>query len=299
MKNKLCKITLIVLLGISSAAHAEDYYKEVKKSISVNSNVRFDVDVSFADMNITTWDQPQMEILVKMDVVAKNEQRANEMFESIGVNISEGKDLVGLIVSGGNFNCNSGGKNAESYQIHIEVKMPIAALLDGKCSFGDVRISDMKGACQLNIEYGSFSANGLWSYENDVRNAFGDAKVNGTNGGEFTNEYGQLEIGKLQGNAEIHSSFGDMEIDHVTKDCKNLELKVEYADADINIASDAGFRVEATSSYGDIDMPDAFKKTSSESDYTSKEVKGTIGNGEGRMEVDCDFGDVEINVIVG
>jgi hypothetical protein len=299
MKNKLCKIAVLAMLVISSSAHAEDYYKEVKKNFSVNNNVRFDVDVSFADLNIQTWDQAQMEIIVKMDVVAKNEERANEMFESISVNISEGSDLVGLVVSGGNWNCNSNGKNSESYQIHIEVKMPLNAILDGKCSFGDVQISDMKGACELNIEYGNFRANGLWSYENDVRNAFGDAKINGTNGGEFRNEYGQLEIGKLQGNAEIHSSFGDMEIDRVTKECKNLELKVEYADADVNIAGDAGFRVEANSSYGDIDMPDAFKKTSSESDYTSKEVKGTIGNGEGRLEVDCDFGDVEINVIVG
>jgi hypothetical protein len=296
MRNKLLNTLLALLLSTSVFAVDEAYYKEVRRSVNVNSNVRFNIDINFADITVNTWEQNSIEIVVKMDVTARDESRANELFEAFDVNITEGKDVTSLTVNAGNGGCNNNGKNSENYKVTVEVKMPLSAVLDGRCAFGDMTISDMKGACELNIEYGDLRANGLWSYENDIRIAFGSAKINGSNGGEFQNEYGDLDIGLLQGNSEIHSSFGDLEIDRVTKECKDLEVKVEYADADINFAQNAGFRFEANSSYGDIDLPDSFKKTTVESDYTSKEIKGSFGSGEGKLEIECDFGDVDIDI---
>ena len=297
MKNKLHSLLTLVVFGITLNISAEDFYKEIKRNFNVRSNVRLNIDINFANINIQTWDQNTIDIVVKMDVAAKDQSRANELFDAIDVNINEGMDLASLSVSAGNSGCNSNnGRSTESSNVRVEVHMPMNAILDGKCAFGDINITDMKGACELNVEYGDLRVNGLWSYENDVHNSFGDARINGTNGGDFHNEYGKLNIGLLQGNAEIKSSFGDMDIDKVSKQCKNLEIDVEYADADINLDSDAGFRFEANSSYGDIDLPDTAKKTSSENDYTSKEIKGTIGNGEGRLDIECDFGDVEIDI---
>lgn len=287
-------LIMVMILAGSCAMSAVEYYKEVRKSISVNKNVRLNADLSFADFNVQTWEQPTMEIVVKMDVNAKSQDRANEMFERFKLEITESQDLVGLTIGAGNWSCD--GKNSESYQVIVDLKMPLDAVLDGKVAFGDVVISDMRGACELNLEYGDAKINGLWSYENDFRVAFGDADINGTNGGDFRNEYGSLEIGLLQGNAEIHSSFGDLEIDKVAKECKDLEIKVEYADAEIDLASDAGFRFEANSSYGDIDLPSSAKRTVVKEDYTAKEVQGTIGQGAGKLEVECDFGDVDIDI---
>ncbi len=296
-KNYRPKLLLLAFLLTSLFVNAEVYYKEVRKNISVNNNVQLVLDVNFADVTIQTWDQSQMEIVVKMDVMAKSEERANEMFDSFQVDVAEGKELVSLSVGAGNWSCNSNKKNTESYTVKVEVKMPLKAVLDGKCAFGDLRVGDMQGACLVEVEYGDMHINGLWSYENDLRIAFGNAYINGTNGGDFTNEYGSLEIVLLQGNSEIESSFGDLDLKRVAKECKDLEVKVQYADADIHLASDAGFRFEANSSYGDIDLPSGAKKSSVESDYTNKDVKGTIGNGEGKLDVECDFGDIDIDII--
>ncbi len=296
-KNYRPSIVLLALMLTGFVIHAEEYYKEVRKNFAVNNNVQLVLDINFADITIQTWDQSQMEIIVKMDVTAKSEERANEMFDSFQVDIAEGKELVSLSVGAGNWSCNSNKKNTESYTVKVEVKMPLKAVLDGKCAFGDLRIGDMQGACLVDVEYGDMHINGLWSYENDLNIGFGNAYINGTNGGDFKNEYGSLDITLLQGNAEIESSFGDLELRRVAKECKDLEIKVQYADADIHLARDAGFRFEANSSYGDIDLPSEAKKSSSESDYTSKQVKGTIGNGEGKLDVECDFGDIEIDII--
>jgi|JI7StandDraft_1071085.scaffolds.fasta_scaffold142161_2 hypothetical protein len=297
LKNYHLSFSVIALVLLSGWMHAEVYYKEVRKSIPVNSDAKLELDVNFADVHIETTNQSQMEIVVKMDVTARDEKRADEMFDNFQVNISESRELVVLSVGTGSWSCNSKGKNSESYTVHVEVKMPLKAVLDGKCAFGDLRIGDMQGACLVNVEYGEMHVNGLWSYENDLKIAFGNAYITGTNGGNFENEYGSLDITLLQGNAEIESSFGDLEIRRVAKECKDLEVKIQYADADIHLALDAGFRFEANSSYGDIDLPSQAKKTFSESDYTNKQMKGTIGNGEGKLDVECDFGDIEIDVI--
>lgn len=286
----LCQVLFVVANNDGTA-----YYKEIKKNFQANNNVRLDLDISFADCQIKTWDQNVVDIVVKLNVTAGSQARANEMFDAFSVNINEGRENASIEVNGGYNSCGS-KKNNENYQITVEIKMPSKAVIDGHSSFGDMNIGDMQGACLINHEYGSLNINGLWSYENDIRIAFGDASINGTNGGDFRNEYGKLRIRVLQGNADVRSSFGDLEIDLVRKECKNLEVKVEYADAEIELASDAGFRFEANASYGDIDLPSSAKKSSVESDYVSKEVRGTIGNGEGKLELECDFGDIDVDI---
>jgi hypothetical protein len=295
-KNFLLKTKVLFLfLFLALWAKAEEtYYKEIRRNLTVNENVLLDLDIHFANVDIKTAQGNQLEIVVKMDVSAKNEDRANEMFGSFMVNISEGSDRVGVSVGGGKWSCNS--KNSESYQIRVEMIMPLNAVLDGVCTFGDVNIGDMMGACLLNLEYGSARINGLWSYSNDFRVAFGDASINGTNGGFYRNEYGALKLGLLQGNAEIKSSFGDLDISKVAKECKDLEVKVEYADAEIEIAPDAGFRINAESSYGDVELPSSIKTTLIKEDFSGKRIQGTIGSGDGKMDIECDFGDLDVEI---
>lgn len=287
-------LALLLLFSAASVMHAEVYYKEIRKSIKVNNSVRLDMNIDYADVNIVTWDQGQMEIVVKQNVESKTESRANEIFESMKVNVTESPDLVGLEVSLGNYNC--GGKT-ESYTIQVEIKMPITATLDGDIAFGNLTIADLKGPCEIKVEYGNINAQSLASSNNDLEVAFGNANIKTTNGGDFENQYGNLEIKKLTGNAEIKSAFGNLEVDLVTKETKSLEIDIQYGDADIELASDYACNFEIRSSYGDIDMPSGAKTTKSESDYTSKRLIGTFGNGgSGRLEINNDFGNVEIDI---
>ena len=117
MKNSpfLKAIALLFIFSSACVANAEVYYKEIRKSVKVNSTVRLDMDIDYADVNITTWDQGTIEIIVKQNVDSKSESRANEIFENMRVNVIEGTDLVGLEVSMGNYSCS--GKT-ESYSIH-------------------------------------------------------------------------------------------------------------------------------------------------------------------------------------
>ncbi|MFM9984863.1 MAG: DUF4097 family beta strand repeat-containing protein [Flavobacteriales bacterium] len=296
MKNSpfLKSIALVILISAASVVQAEVYYKEIRKSVKVNSTVRLDMDIDYADVNIVTWDQGTIEIVVKQNVDSKSENRANEIFENMRVNVTESADLVGLEVSMGSYSCS--GKT-ESYSIHVEIKMPAAGTVDGDISFGNIYISDLKGPFEAKVEYGNISAQNLFSSNNDLEVAFGNADIKNTNGGDFENQYGNLEIKKLSGSAEIKSEFGNLEIDLVSKEVKTLEVTIQYGDADIELASDFSCSFEINSSYGDIEMPSTVKTTKSESDYTNKKLSGTIGNGgSSRLEINNDFGNVEVDI---
>jgi hypothetical protein len=290
----LKSFALLIFISATTIVHAEVYYKEIRKSVKVNSTARLDMDIDYADVNITTWDQGTIEIIVKQNVDSKSESRANEIFENMKVNVTEGTDLVSLQVSMGSYSC--GGKT-ESYSIHVEIKMPAAGTVDGDISFGNIAISDLKGPFEAKVEYGNITAQNLYSNNNDLEVAFGNADIKNTNGGDFENQYGNLEIKKLNGSAEIKSEFGNLEIDLVSKEVKSLELTIQYGDAEIELASDFSCSYEINSSYGDIDMPSSAKTIKSESDYTNKSLTGTIGNGgSNRLEINNDFGNVEIDI---
>ncbi len=298
MKHNLFPKTTfsLLLLLICGSIHAEDFYKETRKSINVTNKVILDLDINYADVIVQTWDQPQMEIIVKLNVIAKSEERANEIFESVLVKIVESESLVGLSVSLGNYSC-SGWKN-ESYTVTVEVKMPDTGSIDGNVSFANINISDLKGACELHVEYGDLRANSLQSNDNDIEIAFGNATIQSCGGGEFENEYGNLEIKKLSGNAEIKSGFGDLELDYVGHQVQILQVNIEYGNAEINLATDASFNIDIQSNYSDIDLPDGVKKIKTEAqDYTSKHIVASVGSGAGgALKIECDFGNVDIDL---
>ena len=76
-------LALFIAVAISAFAYAdtEVYSKEFKKSYTVNSNVTFELNTSFGEANIETWDQNKIEIFVKVEVESKSEEKANRIFD--------------------------------------------------------------------------------------------------------------------------------------------------------------------------------------------------------------------------
>jgi Putative adhesin len=295
MLRKIFALLFIFSVGLSHAS--EVYYQEVRKTATVNADFLFNLDINFADVNIQTWDKNQVDVVVKIDVSASSEKRANELINGIIVNFSGESAQVNLSVTLGNSSCNN--KGSESTKVIVEIKMPPGGTLDGKCSFGDFAVTSLNGPCKMTVEYGEFKATNLNSKDNDLKVQFGGCTIQNTNGGDFRIEYGDMDVKKLNGNGDFDAAFGDLEIDLVTNAVKRLDIDMEYGDAEISLARDASFTFSAKSDYGDVDLPDNSKKTSVEKDYTSKNVKGTIGSGgSATLNIKCSFGDVEIDMDV-
>ena len=287
-----CNLLFLSLLAPTISMQAlEEFSKEYRKSHQVNPDCLIQLDLSFAEVVVTTWDSPQVDIFVKIVTDAKSQERADQIFDKIEVEFGATASKVEFNVNAGSMNCN---KN-ENFTIKVEMKVPAKSTLAGHAGFGEVTISDMIGPCKLRVEYGSLNANSLASTSNNLIVQFGEAKITSAGGGQFSSEYGSVKLGTLKSDATFKTSFGDVKVDQVLAECKNLNVEAEYGDVTMTLASGCAYQVDADCDYGDIEMPSSFHKTTQESDFSGKHVTGTIGTGAtGNLRIQCDFGDVSI-----
>lgn len=289
MKATYNFLLALFFVGIASLANAknegQDFYKEVRKSFAVNANVILDMDINFGNVTATSWDQNVMEILVKMNVNVKSEKRAEDIFR--GVDIAESSSAPRVRVNPGNSN----GKN-ESYDIYVEIKMPRSTSFTGSITFGNFAINSVSGSVKVDVQYGNVSITEALSNDNDIDVQFGNMIVDVCNGGHLTEQYGNIRVGKAKGNLKIQTDFGNVEVRGFTKECKKLDIDCSYGNIEVD-SNGVGIRVEAEVSYGDIDV-DAGKININKEDF-SQNAEGSIGDGNTELELECSFGNIEVN----
>lgn len=293
MLYKILFTTAFLASTIVSFAHKEkenETTKDINKSFKVSDKVVVKMDINFADVSITTWDQPQVDVDIKLRSEASSQSRAEEIMDKIEVKIDGSENLVNIHVELQNTNC----KNNEQFDIDVNIKMPANGSLEGQTSFGDLNLTSLKGACKLHIQYGDFEAIGLSSGANNVKVSFGNFNVQNYGGGELTNEYSQVEIDQLSGNCNIKASFGNVDIDLLSAACRDLTIEVEYGNAELKLSPGASYNLEALAEYGNVDFPEGAKTTFVEKDYSGEHYKGTIGSGGGgTINITAAFGNVE------
>jgi hypothetical protein len=272
------------------SASLDQYPKEIRKSFSVNKDVLFRCDVDFSNVVVTTWDQSTVEVVVVVNINAKSEERANEMFEKIKVDLDGGGSQVSMKVNVDNLNC----KNNENWSMDATVKMPATGSIDGHVDFGDLTISDLAGNLNINLQYGNLVAGKLSGSNNAVELAFGDAKVGRWSGGGMKAQYGNVVIAELNGNINLNLAFGDAKIEQLQSACKSLAAELEYGDLVIDLGASVGVAFDIESSYGDVNIPNSAVVTLKEKDYTSSHKVGTIGSGATKLKLISSFGDVAI-----
>lgn len=292
MNSKLLRNTLLVfLLAVSGVVHAkEEFYKEIKKVINVSQTATLDMDLSFANVNVTTGDFNQMEIIVKMDLNVRSEEKANRIFN--GVRIEESTDYVKLIIkeNGGEMNC----RGNEYININVEVKMPLTCRLAGNVGFGNVNVSGLGGEMHLNVDYGNLSAGNLTASTNKITVDFGNLETQQFNGGLVKVSYGNVDIALMNGNSTIESDFGNVDVRRVTARVQQVTIEVSYGNAEVVLDKDCSFNIDADSEFGEIELPRSVKTTTSKSDYTSKEVKAAVGSGSGQFQAHVEFGNLTV-----
>lgn len=287
-------LALFIAVAISAFAYAdtEVYSKEFKKSYTVNSNVTFELNTSFGEANIETWDQNKIEIFVKVEVESKSEEKANRIFDKIDVKIIESSNHVELKT---NVDVDS---NGDDWSIDILVKMPRSGNLDANHAFGELTIQEILGKCEIDLSYGELEASNLPHADNDVKVAFGDGEIEQLGGGEIKVEFGNLEIERITGDADLSCNYGDLEIDHISSTCKNLKIQNDFGSVSIELDSGANYEIDAYASFGDVSLPSGAKISSEKEDFTSKSIKARIGSGgsPGLITVRCSFGDADIDL---
>lgn len=229
-----------MLLLMSSVGFATEYTKSTKKSFDVKPGVLLEIKAEFGDIKAYNWDKQQISIEATITVDASSQDKADDRFERINLEIEGGKDLVSIISS-----IESGFFSKASNNISIDflIYYPSDSRLKLNQEFGSAFFEDIKGATDIDMEYGNFNANNLSSTENQIEISFGSFQVSKVTKANIEIDYGGCEIEEVN-ELNLRTSFsGNVNIEKVG----NLLIKSSYDKVSIGAAKNISGSTQFTS----------------------------------------------------
>jgi len=313
--KSIAALTFVLFLGLQVfAGGLEEYKKEYHESYNVNSDVILNVSNKYGFVKIVTGETDQVTIDVKITVEAKNQEKAQKVFNQIIIDISGSESEVSAITTIKN------NSKFKELSIDYTITMPVSGNLKATNKFGSFYLNEINGSSKIYVAYGSADIGNLNSKTNDLTVKFGSGKVkyahylnyttqysaakvgrakllnlNNQYGGvdvgevgrmEFTNAYGDADLGTIV-ELKIKTKFGDVDVEGVIS---KLELETQYGDVDIDFISKDFSLVNIKGSFGDVDI--AFE-TGSNFELDTKASFGDISIPSGTVSVVSDDGNSE------
>lgn len=172
----------------------------------------------------------------------------------------------------------------EAYQLHNSANLVtgngnidadgIEGDLYAKTSFGSLDLKNIKGNVTAQDSNGAVTASAI----------SGDAQVNTSFGGVVLNGVG--------GRVRVDNQNGAIEVTaESTNACQDISLKTSFSHVIVRVPSNAGYRVNARTSFGKISSELPVTSTGT---LGSDVLNGTIGNGACTLELANTNGSIEI-----
>jgi hypothetical protein len=147
------------LLVAPTFLRADEFSKASEYSVRMFSFGTLTIDTRMGDIQVEGWDEPRLEVKAEKVVQAKNEQKAQPLYELVQVAV-EGKDKQVLLRTlypprrlWRPF------RDESKLSVNFRIRMPYDANLVLKCVDGDVRVNGLVGKQEIHVNYGDVEIN--------------------------------------------------------------------------------------------------------------------------------------------
>ena len=256
--NTLTSSVLIASLFLLSwiPLIAQDFSKTYQGKYDVDKGAIMVIKSKFGDIKCQAWDENSVSIDVTINVEASSQERANKVFDKIGVELSGTRTKVTGVTTIDNIN------NGD-FSIDYDIRFPRWITVDLDNQFGDILLDETDGQARINLEYGAMEAVAFNSTLNDVTLKFSDAEVGFMKAGDVNIEYGEWDMEGTE-NLKLYSRFSEINVDKAASlnlDSQYDEITIgeageiiaicRFSELDIEkISGDFDFDIE----YGEIDV---------------------------------------------
>jgi len=252
--------------------------------------------VSISNVNgsieVKSWTENKIEILIKEKVKADNEAEAKEIADEIKfVGERNGSELI-IKLDFGRFKDDK--KRHNKYSSSLEVKLPARLSLNLDTVNGSITTPHMAGDLNLDTTNGSIKTKGT----------DGDAVLDTTNG--------SIKIGKVGGSVNADTTNGSITLYDVSGAIKadttngsiiaiipgklagDVDLSCTNGSIELQVGPNSNFEIKAETSIGRVNnyLPsNRFK-----GDYNKKHtyLRGTLGSGGYKVNLDATIGSITI-----
>ncbi|HKW87271.1 MAG TPA: DUF4097 family beta strand repeat-containing protein [Candidatus Acidoferrales bacterium] len=160
-----------------------------------------------------------------------------------------------------------------------------------KTGSGTVELSDIAGEVEATAGSGDITLNHV---QRAARVHTGSGNITVDNPGESASIVagsGDIQVSNPSGDLRVHTGSGEIDINGSPSASAFWEIQSGSGDVTLDVSSSSNFRFYAHSSDGSIDTSIPINITEKTS---SRELRGTVGSGQARVEVETSSGDIRI-----
>ncbi|MDP4148329.1 MAG: hypothetical protein Q8927_17140 [Bacteroidota bacterium] len=315
----LSMMLLLVLPAFGKATGDGDEVKKKKtinKSYTVTAEDKLDIDNSFGDVVVSTWDKNEITVDIEIGANASTDEKAQSILDKIQVKDSHDGHVISFKTKvedkgdkwdkedreEGRNRHRHGDNDGEnkSFYINYTVHMPAVNPLNLMNSFGKIIVPDMRGEVTLISKFGGLEA-GKLSKVNTIDVQFGKAKIGEVNDGKLVFKFDQgTEIGKVNGNVKISSEFSHNVKFNVSDEIKELGVFESYSNIRLVVTKQLSADFEVHTSFGsfhnnsDFGISEEKEGNDEYGPHFDKDFAGKAGDGRAKIRIKSSFGSVNL-----
>jgi len=274
MKTALLYKAFIALLFIPSLVlaynndlngkHTKE--KKVHKEFNVNSDATLEIDNSYGNIDIVTWNENRIVIDVTITTNGNNLEKVEKKLDDINIVFSTTSNRV---VAKTHFSKSKSfwnwGNSNVSMKINYVVKMPMSNNVELENDYGSINLDKLEGRAIIDCDYGKITTKELMADNNVLtfdytKNSYFDYIKSGT----INADYSSYTVGKTN----------------------DLDIETDYTKSIIEIAEDVTYNCD----YGSLTVEKA-NNIKGDSDYLTLRIGEVYKN----VSVTADFGSMKIN----
>ncbi|MGK0366817.1 MAG: hypothetical protein ACI85O_003893 [Saprospiraceae bacterium] len=287
----------------------QEYTKSIKKDFGIFANGTVSLFNKYGKMDIKTWDKNRVKVDIRITVNSSSESDAQEVFDRITFDFSNGGDFVKAETQIASKNSSWwsgwGDDNETDFNIDYEVYMPPTATLDLSNKYGDVYVAELARNANINVKYGNFRLDGVGEnlnvtlgYGNGtvVKAARTEAKISYSKfrmqeGGDvnFDTKYSKIGIDKAS-DIRVNSSYDTYDIGRV----RDYHSTGKYDNVSIGTAEN----ITAVSKYTDFAVGSVKNSADFDLTYGGARIE-KIANGFSEMRLSGRYADYKVRVEPG
>lgn len=270
-RTLLAILLIVPMLSYATTAKKDKHEKEktIKKEFNVSSNALVEIDNSYGNLDIVTWNENRVVFEITIKTSGSNADKVTEKLDDITVefNASSGKVSARTIFNKDkSSNWWNWGKNSNvNMQINYIVKIPMTNSVNLSNDYGSINLGKLEGKATINCDYGKIITEELMA-----------------EGNELNFDYTQNSSFGYINSATINADYSGYTIEKA----KNLNINADYTQSKIEVAEDVKFNCD----YGGITIEKA-NNIRGKGDYLTTK----IGDVYKSVLLEADYGSIKID----
>lgn len=273
MKLQYKTLLLILLLPAIVLANHEKFNgkftkeKTVKKEYQVNSDALLEIDNSYGNVDVISWNENRTVIEVHIITNSDDEEKAQKKLDDISIEFygSSSRVSAKTLFKNSNNSWSFWGKNNNvKMEINYTIKIPVTNSVNLENDYGAISIDRLEGRAKINCDYGQLRIGELLADNNSL---------------EF--DYTNNSTIAFMKSGEIDADYSGFTLEKGVK----LKLNADYTNSEIQYIEDINYN----SDYGKVVIGNAVN-IAGVGDYVTHRM-GTV---TGSLNLDADYGSIKV-----